>query len=145
MAGVLPDVDGLSLLGGQAAYARWHHVLTHGVLAALLAALVLGALARRHLAVAALTLVAFHLHLLCDLVGSGPGWGLAYLWPFSPGEISWKGQWNLASWQNALTGLLVTLAALGCALPLGRTPFELASTVGDGHVVRTLRARFGAR
>jgi uncharacterized membrane protein YagU involved in acid resistance len=54
----------------------------------------------------------------------------------------WSGQWDLASWQNAVFGLAVTLAALGCALPLGRTVFELVSVKWDVLVVATLRARF---
>jgi inner membrane protein len=143
LAGVLPDVDGLSLFAGEAAYVRWHHVLTHGVVAAVLIAALFAALARDRAAVALLSVFAFHLHLLADLAGSGPGWGLSYFWPFSSTEVLWRGQWNLASWQNAVIGLFVTLAALACAIPLGRTPVELVSSVGDGHVVRTLRARFG--
>jgi hypothetical protein len=33
LAGVAPDLDGLSVLGGLANYGRWHHVVTHNVLA----------------------------------------------------------------------------------------------------------------
>ena len=34
LAGVLPDLDGLTLLGGEELYGKWHHVLTHGALSA---------------------------------------------------------------------------------------------------------------
>jgi len=70
-----------------------------------------GALAKQRLLVGALSFVAFHLHLLCDLAGSGPGWPIWYLYPLSLNETMWSGQWNLASWQNSLIGLAATLAA----------------------------------
>ena len=142
LAGVLPDLDGLSLLGGVDAYGRWHHLLTHGLVSAVVCAGVMTALAKDRVKVFALCLLAFHLHLLCDLAGSGPGWPIFYWWPFNRSELMWSGQWDLASWQNAVFGLAVTLAALGCALPLGRTVFELVSVKWDALVVATLRARF---
>lgn len=143
LAGVVPDLDGLSLLGGVEAYGRWHHLLTHGVVAAVVCSLAFAALARRRLHVAALSFAAFHLHLVCDLVGSGPGWSITYGFPFSSAELAWDGQWNLASWQNSLIGLLATLGVLACAVPLGRTAVELFSPRVDGKVVAAIRARFG--
>ena len=145
LAGVVPDLDGLSLLWGVDAYAKWHHVLTHGVVAALACALIFGAVAKRRLMVAVLSFCTFHLHLLCDLAGSGPGWPITYLAPFSSTETMWSGQWNLASWQNTLIGLAATLVVLACALPFGRTLVELVSLKADLKVVATLRARFGSR
>jgi len=145
LAGVLPDLDGLTLLAGEDAYGRWHHVLTHGFAAAAGTTLALAALARRKAMVFGLSLAAFHLHLLCDLAGSGPGWPIHYLWPFSMAETMWSGQWNLASWQNTLIGLAATLACLACALWKGRTPVELFSLNADSKVVATLRARFARR
>lgn len=142
LAGVLPDLDGLTLLAGEAAYATYHHVVTHGLPSALVCAAVLGWLGEKKRVVAVLAFVTFHLHLLCDLVGSGPGWPLWYLWPFSTHETMWDGQWNLASWQNTLIGLAATLAVLVCALPLGRTAVEVFSTRADAVVVKALRARF---
>ncbi len=141
-AGLAPDLDGLTLLAGEEAYGRWHHVLTHGFAAALAVTLACALLARSKAQVAGLSLLAFHLHLLCDLAGSGPGWPICYLWPLSLAEWSWSGQWNLASWQNTFVGLVATLAALACALPLRRTPVELFSVRADAHVVRALRGRF---
>jgi hypothetical protein len=143
LAGVMPDLDGLTLLAGEEAYARYHHVVTHGLPSALLFAAVLGVLGDRKGLVAALAFVTFHLHLVCDLAGSGPGWPIWYLWPVSSHETMWDGQWNLASWQNTLIGLLATLAVLASALPLGRTAVELFSRKADDAVVKTLRARFG--
>lgn len=141
LAGLSPDLDGLSLLAGEDAYSRWHHVLTHGFVSAFACAAVCAAFAQQKRLVALLAFAAFHLHLLCDFVGSGPGWGLHYLWPFREDEWLWAGQWNLASWQNSVIGLAVTLAVLGCAVPFGRTIVELFSLKADAKVVAAVRAR----
>lgn len=141
-AGLAPDLDGLVLVGGEELYARYHHVLFHGYVGALITAAVCTALARQRGWVALLSLAAFHLHLLCDLAGSGPGWGIHYFWPGSMHEWFWKGQWNLASWQNSVIGLVATLACLACALRWRRTAVELLSPRWDTEVTRTLRRRF---
>lgn len=138
VAGVIPDLDGLTLLGGVDFYGQWHHVLTHGALSALVLCALLTLFARKKLAVFLLALGAFHLHLLCDLLGSGPGWPLDYLWPFSRVETYWSGQWDLASWQNTVIGLVTTLAVLACAVPLGRTIVELFSVKYDAEVVKVV-------
>lgn len=141
-AGLAPDLDGLGLLGGPELYERYHHVLFHGYVGALCTALVCAALAHERGRVALLSLLAFHLHLLCDLAGSGPGWPILYFWPTSQVEWFWEGQWDLASWQNAVIALFVTLTALACALRgWRRTPVELVSQRWDAEVVRTLRRR----
>ena len=142
LAGLAPDVDGLTLLAGEDLYGKYHHVLTHGYVAALVTVAICTAFARQRGWVALLSLAAFHLHLLCDLAGSGPGWPIHYFWPHSMQEWFWKGQWNLASWQNSLIGLLATLACLGCALRWRRTVVELLSLRWDAEVTRTLRRRF---
>lgn len=140
-AGVLPDLDGLTLLAGVDAYVEYHHVLTHGYPAALVTALVCGMLAKRKAAVVVLALLAFHLHLLCDLVGSGPGWPLHYFWPTSDRAWFWDGQWDLASWQNSVIGLTTTLAVLASSLWWRRTMVELISPRWDAEVVATVRRR----
>jgi hypothetical protein len=141
-AGLAPDLDGLTLLGGEELYGRYHHVLFHGYVGALATALVCTVLARERARVALLSLFAFHLHLLCDLAGSGPGWPIYYFWPQSMREWFWDGQWDLASWQNSLIGLLATLACLACSLRWRRTVVELFSDRWDAQVTRTLRQRF---
>ena len=69
-AGVAADLDGLSILAGVDAYGRWHHVLTHGLVAGLVIGLVASACAKNRLQVWWFSLIAFHLHLLCDFLGS---------------------------------------------------------------------------
>lgn len=141
-AGVAPDLDGLSLLAGQEAFGTYHHVLFHGYVGALLTAAICASLARRRVVTAALALVAFHLHVLCDLVGSGPGWPILYFWPTSRAEWFWSGQWNLASWQNSVIGLGVIVLCMLPALRWKRTIVEVLSTRADAAVVHTLRRRF---
>jgi hypothetical protein len=143
LAGLVPDIDGLSLLGGVDAYATYHHLLTHGLVAAAVTALGCAALARDKLRTAGLALVSFHLHVVCDLAGSGPGWPVLYFWPMSRHEWMWAWQWDLASWQNSVIGMLATLACLAAALVVGRTPLELVSERADAVVTGTIRRRFG--
>ncbi|AGC42329.1 hypothetical protein MYSTI_00980 [Myxococcus stipitatus DSM 14675] len=141
-AGLAPDLDGLTLLAGEASYVRYHHVLFHGYVGALITAAVCMAMAKERARVALLALGAFHLHLLCDLMGSGPGWPIHYYWPTSMREWFWAGQWDLASWQNAVIALVVTLACLACALRWRRTFVEVLSARWDVEVTKTLRRRF---
>lgn len=145
LAGLAPDLDGLTLFAGEEAYGRWHHVLTHGILAAVAVTALGATLAEDRRRVAMLSFAAFHLHLLCDLAGSGPGWPLYYLWPFSRAEQMWEGQWDLASWQNTAIGLGVTVGVLGCAVWFGRTIVELFSVKADAAVVATVRRRAGRK
>lgn len=148
LAGVVPDLDGLSLLAGRDAYAEWHHVLFHGWVGALVTAAACAAIARQRVAVALFALVTFHLHLACDLAGSGDrgmggeGWPIYYLWPLSRAPWAWDGQWDLASWQNTLIGFAASVACLATALPWRRTVVELFSARADALVVATVRARF---
>jgi inner membrane protein len=97
LAGILPDVDGLGLAvdlatgtgghRGTQLYPQYHHYLLHGIFGGLLIAGLLTCFARRRWRVLLLALLAFHLHLLCDFVGSrGPSpedvWPIFYLSPF---------------------------------------------------------------
>ncbi|HEY3446845.1 MAG TPA: metal-dependent hydrolase [Myxococcales bacterium] len=142
IAGLAPDLDALTLLGGSRIYGTYHHVISHGYVAALLTVLVAAAAARDRAKVAMLALATFHLHLLCDLAGSGPGWPLLYFWPTSRHEWFWSGQWNLASWQNGIVALVASLACLGMAFPFRRTVVELFSLKGDAALVKALWTRF---
>src|SRR6476620_9279939 len=85
LAGVLPDVDGLglvldvaqSLTTGEECtyryYQKYHHLLAHGWPAALLISSILTCFARKHLRVMLICVAIYHLHFVCDLLGSrGP-------------------------------------------------------------------------
>lgn len=158
LAGMLPDLDGAGLLvdltnrvlGRPESF--WsealHHVLFHGLLGAavtVVAAMLLGC--RRIIALLAVMLT-FHLHLLCDVLGSrGPApdeiWPIRYLAPFSDaGSFAWPGQWPLNAWPNVvLTCVLICWIGMR-AIKTGVSPFSLLSTRLDAKVVKALRARW---
>jgi hypothetical protein len=155
LAGIAPDADGAGILvdlargvhPSEGLYAAFHHILAHNLMAGMVVALAAFALARRRAACAALALVAFHLHLLGDLVGSaGPGgsvWTLSYLYPFSEQEFAWQGQWELNAWPNLVITALLIVAAGAAAVRRGRSPLELVSRRADAALVAALRRRFG--
>ena len=134
LAGFLPDLDGLGLLvdaanralGGRKTffYEHYHHYLLHGLVGGILLTMLLTYFSRRKWRVALLTFLVFHLHLLCDLVGSrGPDpvdlWPLFYFGPFTKDPMwIWKGQWPLDAWPNRL--LTVALFAWALWLAVGR-------------------------
>jgi inner membrane protein len=161
LAGILPDVDGLglvadvakSLVTGQETtfhyYHRFHHLWLHGWPGALLIALTLACFARHRWRVAFWCLVTFHLHLLCDLLGSrGPS--LADLWPICYGEPLfrhpiwyWKGQWRLDGWENTSIFVVIFALALWVAVKRGYSFVEVVSQRADRVVVGVLRKWVG--
>jgi hypothetical protein len=143
VAGVAPDLDGLPVLASHAAYEAYHHVLFHSIFGAIATAVVCAALAKNRWVTGAWAFAAFHLHLLCDLAGSGVEWPFAYFWPVSQHFYGWSGAWELASWQNEVIGALATLACLGAALIWRRTFVEVFSLQADAQVTATIRRRFG--
>ena len=95
LAAVVPDVDGLGIVAEILTrhsqhpmlwFSDYHHAL-HTLLFALFVSLCAFLISTRKWISATLALVAFHLHLLEDLVGSrGPdgfNWPIPYLFPFS--------------------------------------------------------------
>jgi hypothetical protein len=90
-----------------------------------------------------LSLAAFHLHLLCDLAGSGRFWPIEYFWPVSRELYGWSHGWELLSWQNEVIGMIATLTCLAAALRWRRTIVELFSLRADARVVEAVRLRFG--
>jgi inner membrane protein len=155
LAGVLPDLDGLGLLvdlanqalGRQETwyYGRYHHFLLHGILGGLALALVLALAGRRHIRVALLALAVFHLHLLCDLVGSrGPSpddlWPIHYLAPWHNYPMwVWHGQWPLDGWPNRVISVALFAGCLALAVQLGHSVVAVFSRRVDAVVVPVLR------
>ena len=106
IAAVVPDLDGLSIIAGQDAYWNWHLRAGHNLLFCIISCLVLAVFSPTRIKSFVLYAAQFHLHLFMDIVGSGPGWGIYYFWPFSSrcfdnSELSWE----FYSWQN------ITIAA----------------------------------
>ncbi len=128
LAGVIPDLDGVGvvadILNGwrgveSDVFQRYHHLWAHNALAGLFLALAVALLAsRQRMKAAGLALATFHLHLLCDLVGSrGPDgyqWPIPYAFPFTRAHAwVWQRQWDLNAWPNLL--ILALLFGLAVA------------------------------
>src|SRR5207302_7065303 len=85
-------------------------------------------------------LALFHLHLVMDYFGSGPGWGIYYLWPFS----SWAADnrrvaWEFYSWQNITLAAVLVVWTIFIAVRRGRTPLEALMPRLDRQLVEWLR------
>jgi len=157
LAGVIPDADALGILvdwtkaalAGEPAsyecYQQYHHLLLHGWPGALLVSAILTCFGNKRRRTFLLCLLVFHLHLLCDLVGSrGPSPG--DLWPISYGEPLfrhpiwiWRGQWKLDGWQNQSIFVVLFALSLWVAIRRGCSFVELFSGRADALFVATLR------
>lgn len=157
LAGVAPDVDGLGiipeLLTRHSAhpltwFSEYHHLLGHNLLFGLSVTAASILLATKRLKTALFVLASFHLHLLCDLVGSrgpeGESWAIPYLVPFSQsGQWSWSGQWALNAWPNFAITIFMLVATFYLAWRRGYSPVEMVSSNADAKFVDALRHRFG--
>jgi inner membrane protein len=155
LAGILPDADGLGLLidlpnrfffhKEAFFYPQYHHWLLHGVLGGVFTAVLLTCFARQHLRVALLAFAVFHLHLLCDLVGSrGPApndlWPIFYFGPFSTRPMwMWHGQWRLDGWQNRFITIALFLWALWLAARRDDSVVGVFNRRADAAFVGVLR------
>ncbi len=154
-AGLAPDLDGLGIFPELATrnsadpvlwWSEYHHLLAHNLAFGLLVAGAVAVITRR-LKIGALALLAFHLHLACDLIGSkGPDgyrWPIAYLFPFSLSRkwaVPW--QWALNAWPNVILTIGLLAFALWYAARSGRSPLGLISDRANGALVVALRNRF---
>ena len=127
-------------------WSDYHHVIGHNLLFGLVIAGIAFATARKRIVTAALALVSFHLHLVCDLLGArGPDgyrWPIPYLWPFLKSWYwEWSGQWGLDAWPNfVVTGALLVLAFY-LAWRRGYSPVGIISPRTDAAFVAALRRR----
>ena len=162
LAGVLPDVDGLgvvvdvvgSLISGKECtfhyYQQYHHILLHGWPGAVAVSILLMLFARQRWPVLLLCLLTFHLHLLCDLVGSrgptvGDFWPICYSEPIFRHPIwFWKGQWKLDGWQNQIIFAMLLVTSIWLAVKRGYSFVEVISERADKVFVQVLRKWFGA-
>jgi hypothetical protein len=155
LAGVAPDLDGLGIIwdmaDGQYAkgnlfyYPEYHHWLMHGLPGALVCSALLAALAKNKARTFGLSFLVFHLHLLCDLVGSrGPTpddlWPIFYLGPLSRNPmIIWKHQWALDAWPNRIFSAILFAWAIWLAPRLGDSVVGVFNRRADKAVVEILR------
>jgi inner membrane protein len=160
LAGILPDADGLGLILDAACgwfgwkqtylYEQYHHFLLHGAAGGVLIAALLAGFARRRWRVALLALLVFHLHLLCDIVGSrGPSpldlWPIFYLGPFMKHPMwVWNGQLRLDGWFNRYFTVALLLWALWLPVHLGYSVVGVFSRRADQVFVGVLRKWYEA-
>jgi inner membrane protein len=158
LVGVLPDVDAAGWFvrlvtageGPAGFFLAFHHVAGHNLFFGSATAAAAAFFGRRRpvrparlLACAALGIGLFHLHLLCDLLGSrgpdGYDWPISYLWPAtSLVELHWSGQWALNAWPNLAITLAALALAFGVAVRKGVSPAEFLSDRWNRDVVRAL-------
>ena len=149
VASVIPDIDGLTLLGGVELYHEYHHTFGHNVFLAGMFPLFFLRNTGERAKFFVLAFLSFHSHLFTDLLGSGADWGIYYLWPFSRMEITSfpPFQWELDSWQNLVTTILFMLVVMFIGIKKGRTIVEVFSDKADLELVNVLRkwTRSGAK
>ena len=156
-AGVLPDIDGLgvipdvvgSWISGKECtfyyYQTYHHLLTHGWPAAIVVSILFALYAQERRRVLLLCLLTFHLHLLCDLVGSrgptvGDLWPICYSEPLFRHPIwFWKHQWKLDGWQNQCIFIVLLITSLWVAVKRGYSFVEVISGRLDSVFVKVLQ------
>ncbi len=161
LAGVLPDADGLGVIpdvigswvsGKECTfqyYQQYHHILLHGWPGAILVSVLLAFFARKKWRVLFLCLLTFHLHLVCDLIGSrgptvGDFWPICYSEPLFRLPIwFWKRQWRLDGWQNQIIFATLLAASIWLAVKRGYSFVEVVSARADKVFVQVLRKWFG--
>jgi len=155
LACVAPDIDGLGIIPELLTrnsthpllwFTLYHHAL-HTLAFALAVAAVAFALAAQRWKTSLLALLAFHIHLFENVLGSrGPDgyqWPIPYLSPFSPKlQLTWSGQWGLNTWPNVAITAVLLLITLWLAWQRGFSPIEIISPKADTAFIRTLRNRF---
>lgn len=162
LAGVLPDLDGLGFVVDvfnsvfrntrTEYYQQFHHLWMHGLPGAVATTAVLVCFARRRGRVGILALFVYHLHLLCDLVGSrGPdlsdNWPIFYLAPLSLHSTwlrthsvwTWKYQWPLFGWQNSVISISLFVWAMALAMKRGDSIIGVFNRRADAVFVGKLR------
>jgi len=138
IAASIADVDGVGFFFSEEAYWRFHHVVGHNLLFGLVACAALACFSQHCVKAFVVYLTVFHLHLWMDYWGSGPGWAIYYLWPFS--NFRWRNpdSWEYASWQNAVVFGGLLMWTIGIAIARRRTPVEFIAPRLDRLLVPSL-------
>lgn len=157
LAGVLPDADGLGVVADVVGswfsgkectfyyYQQYHHLLLHGWPGAIVVSVSLTFFGKQRWRVLCLCLLLFHLHLLCDLIGSrgpelGDFWPICYSEPLFRHPIwFWKHQWKLDGWQNQSIFIVLLLASFWLAVKRGYSFVEVISRRLDSAFVKVLQ------
>jgi hypothetical protein len=150
--GIVADVVG-SLISGKEDkfhyYQQYHHLLLHGWPGAMTVSLLLMCFARKKPQVLFWCLVTFHLHLLCDVIGSrgpdiGDFWPICYSEPLFRHPIwFWRHQWRLDGWQNEVIFIVLLLTTIWLTVKRGYSFVEVVSERADKVFVQVLCKWFG--
>jgi membrane-bound metal-dependent hydrolase YbcI (DUF457 family) len=157
LACVAPDLDGLGIIPEALTrnsshpllwFTLYHHSL-HSLAFALVVATVAFVLGNHRWKSALLALLAFHIHLLEDVLGSrGPDgyqWPIPYFLPFSSKvQITWSGQWGLNAWPNVAITVVLLAFTFWLAWLRGYSPLEMLSLKADSAFISALHKRFPA-
>lgn len=125
LAASLPDLDGLGILVSEEMYWRFHHYHGHNIFFGILLSAAFAAFSSRRILCIAAYLTCFHLHMIMDYVGSGPGWMLHYLWPVDDRGFKTEYSWPLDSWQNRVAFFALLAITVGIGFWKKITPLEL--------------------
>lgn len=156
IASIIPDLDGLGVLpdfitsgsgNPTTFYSDYHHILGHNITAAVVFSIFAALCAKEKFRVGICSLILYHLHLLCDILGSkGPDgyqWPIDYFYPFYRGlDLTWSGQWQVDAMQNIGITIVFIFLAFKQARDLGFSPLIFLSEKADLAFVETIRARF---
>jgi hypothetical protein len=138
-AAMLPDLDGLSILGGYDLYYAVHHVWLHNVMAGAIFAGGVAAFARRKLLVLLLAFAAVALHVVSDgfgLLALEPLWPLSN-WVFWPNDESY--------WVAAIGEVGVPVLLLAAQVALARREGISILEMLPARAERWLRDRWAER
>lgn len=135
IAASIYDLDGLGIIFGMETYWKYHHVVGHNLLAGLLVCAALTWFSKERVKGLIAYLALFHIHLAADYLGSGPGWMIYYLWPFSRHGIENESGWEFYSRQNIGTGFLFIGWTMFIIFKNKRTFFEAIMPKLDRQIV----------
>ena len=135
LAASLPDLDGFGFFISQAFWWDYHHVLGHNLCFGVLLSVLLTSFSSHRIKAFTLYMVLFHLHLVLDYYGSGPGWGIAYGWPLGSWHLMNPMAWTFDAWQNVAAGYGFVAWTGGIAVLQRRTPLELLMPPLDRQLV----------
>jgi len=137
LSSLLPDLDGLSVLFGLAAYGTYHGVVTHAVAFSLAVSAAGAALCRgERFRAFAFTQLAFWSHVIGDYLLSG--WALALWFPFSRAVVIWPHALSLFHPVNTALSILGLAYILWLGRRFKRTPIEVFSPQLDERIVNLL-------
>ena len=142
-AALLPDLDGLTYLGGFQLYLAYHHRLTHTLLFSLLVTVLAVISCTSHrLKALVFTQLAFYTHYFGDYLFTR--FPLYWLWPMSGREYFWNKALSLAHPVNQYLLYCGVLSMLILSVYRKRTPLEAISVRLDRYVVGSFRNVFAA-